>query len=98
MLMALLEGGEDLLRYFEFDAFQVDRLINGDDEERGVAGEDIEQLAIRIVNANCIADQLSMQLGRQIEAGQAFAQLHDYLVGKYRGVGARRGRPVEEIA
>src|SRR6218665_2212575 len=30
MLMALLESGEELLRYFEFDAYHLDQLINGD--------------------------------------------------------------------
>ncbi len=98
MLMALLDGGEELLRYFEFDAFQLDRLINSDGDERVVSEEDIELLAIGIVNADYIADQLSMRLGRSIEAGQAFGQLSGYLIEKYQGAVMRRSRVVEVIA
>jgi len=98
MLVALLEGGEELLRYFEFDAFQLDRLINGDDIEQAVAEEDIELLAIGIINADYIADQLSVRLGRSIEPAQAFGQLHDYLITKYQVAALRRNRPVEVMA
>ena len=85
MLIALLESGEDLLRYFEFDAYHLDRLINGEEDERSVAEEDIELLAIGIVNADYIADQLSGRLGTRIEAAGAFQSLHDYLLHKYQG-------------
>jgi hypothetical protein len=98
MLVALLESGEELLRYFEFDAFQLDKLINGEEDDQAVADEDIELLAIGIVNAEYIADQLSARLGTRVEATYAFESLHSYLLTKYQGKSNRRSSRAEEIA
>lgn len=84
MLMALLESGEELLRHFEFDSYQLQRLINGKDDEKTVSDEDIELLAIGIINADYIADQLSTRMGLRIESSDAFAALHQYLLQKYQ--------------
>lgn len=98
MLVALLESGEDLLRYFEFDAFQLDKLINGEEGDQAVADEDIELLAIGIVNTEYIADQLSARLGTRIESNYAFESLHSYLLTKYQGKSNRRSSRAEEVA
>jgi hypothetical protein len=84
MLVALLESGEELLRYFEFDAYQLDRLINGEDDERAVSEDDLELLAIGIINPDYVADELSARLGHRVEAPFAFGALHGYLLEKYR--------------
>jgi hypothetical protein len=85
MLIALLEGGEELLRYFEFDAYQLDHLINGGEGgDRAVAEEDVELLAIGIINVEFLADNLSRRLGIRVEPGHAFASLHEYLLNKYQ--------------
>jgi hypothetical protein len=98
MLVALLESGEELLRYFEFDAFQLDKLINGEEDDQAVADEDIELLAIGIVNAEYIADQLSVRLGTRVEPTYAFESLHSYLLKKYQGKSNRRSNRAEEVA
>jgi len=98
MLVALLESGEELLRYFEFDAFQLDKLINGEEDDQAVADEDIELLAIGIVNAEYIADQLSVRLGARVEPTYAFESLHSYLLKKYQGKSNRRSNRAEEVA
>lgn len=98
MLVALLESGEDLLRYFEFDAFQLDKLINGEEDDQAVADDDIELLAIGIVNAEYIADQLSARLGTRVEPTYAFESLHSYLLTKYQGKSNRRSSRAEEVA
>lgn len=98
MLVALLESGEELLRYFEFDAYHLDKLINGEDSERAVTDEDIELLAIGIVNAEYIADQLSSRLGTRIDSNYAFESLHDYLLNKYQGKPMRLAAKTAEYA
>lgn len=97
MLIALLESGEELLRYFEFDAYHLDQLINGDDEDnRPVADDDIELLAIGIVNADYVADQLTRRTGARVEPTFAFESLHRYLLEKYRSGEIRtRGESAE---
>lgn len=98
MLMALLESGEELLRYFEFDAYRLDQLINGDDDDGPVAEEDIELLAIGIVNADYVADQLTRRTGARVEPTFAFASLHRYLMEKYRSAEVRTRGESEEFA
>lgn len=84
MLVALLESGEELLRHFEFDAYQLHKLINGVEGEQTVADDDIEMLAIGIINADYIADQLSARLGTRVDSANAFDILHRYLLKKYQ--------------
>lgn len=102
MLVALLESGEELLRYFEFDAYHLDKLINGEaegeEEDKAVAEEDIELLAIGIVNADYIADQMSSRLGVNVDPAVAFDSMHEYLMNKYQGKSMRRVNRVEEVA
>jgi hypothetical protein len=98
MLVALLESGEELLRHFEFDTYQLHRLINGVDGEKAVADEDIEMLAIGIINSDYIADQLSARLSMRVDAANAFATLHEYLLKKYQVRQRQRLVAAEEIA
>lgn len=85
MLVALLESGEEMLSYFEFDAQHLERLINGDAESgRVVAHEDIEMLAIGIINADYLASRISEQLSTHVEPALAFDALRNYLFQKYQ--------------
>ena len=86
MLVALLESGEELLRYFEFDAQQFDRLINvtANEAEKKVKPEDIELLVIAGINRDYLATQLSEKLNTNIEGALAFDALRHYLFRKYQ--------------
>ncbi len=86
MLVALLESGEELLRYFEFDAQQLDRLINSSIQEAQtrVATDDIELLVIAGINRDYLATQLSERLNTNIEGQLAFDALRHYLFRKYQ--------------
>lgn len=86
MLVALLESGEELLRYFEFDATQLDRLINAalPDDQTRVEIEDIELLVIAGINRDYLATQLSERLNTRIDGQLSFDALRHYLCRKYR--------------
>lgn len=86
MLAALLESGEDLLRYFEFDTQQLYQLINiGVAEgQRQVDIEDIELLAISVINPDYLAAQVSERIGHNVDPMLAFEALKKYLFGKYQ--------------
>lgn len=85
MLVALLESGEEMLSYFEFDAQHLERLINGSaDELRQVAHEDIEMLAIGIINADYLASRISEKLATHVDPAGAFDALRNYLFQKYQ--------------
>jgi len=86
MLVALLESGEDLLRYFEFDTQQLYKLISvGVPEgQRRVDIEDIEMLTIAVINPDYLAAQVSERIGGNIEPALAFEALRQYLFRKYQ--------------
>lgn len=86
MLVALLETDEELLRYFEFDAQQFDRLINTSlsEGQLRVEMEDIELLVIAGINRDYLAAQLSEKLSTNIESQFAFEALRHYLFKKYQ--------------
>ena len=86
MLVALLETGEELLHYFEFDTQQFERLINGSvpDGQPGVDAEDIELLVIAGINRDYLVMQLSEKLGTSVDGQLAFDALRHYLFRKYR--------------
>ncbi len=86
MLVALLESGEEMLRYFEFDAQQLDRLINATltEEQSPVDMGDIELLVIAGINRDYLATQLSERLNMHIDGQVSFDTLRQYLFRKYR--------------
>jgi hypothetical protein len=85
MLVALLESGEEMLSYFEFDVPHLERLINGRiGEERVVAHEDIEMLAIGIINPDYLATRIAEKLATNVEPSIAFDALRHYLFRKYQ--------------
>jgi len=86
MLVALLESGEDLLHHFEFDTQQLQRLINTGlaDGQRPVDPEDIDMLAIAIINPDYIAARISEKTGIRVDPNFAFGALQKYLFRKYQ--------------
>lgn len=86
MLVALLENCEELLHHFEFDAHHLDQLINAhcEDGERAVELDDIEMLAIAVINPDYIAVQLSEKTELPVEPATVFAGLRHYLFRKYK--------------
>ncbi len=85
MLVALLESGEEMLGYFEFDVPHLERLINGSiDHLAVVEHEDIEMLAIGIINPDYLAARISEKLNASIEPALAFDALQNYLFRKYQ--------------
>jgi len=86
MLVALLESGEELLRYFEFDTQQLYKLINVGvaEGQRRVDMEDIEMLAIAVINPDYLATQVSERIGYGVDPMLAFEALKQYLFGKYQ--------------
>ena len=87
MLVALLESGEELLRYFEFDVQQLEKLINSRAADQGqlpVDSEDVEMVAVAIINPDYLAAQISEKLKTNIEPTLAFEALRHYLFRKYQ--------------
>jgi hypothetical protein len=59
ILLAMLDAGEDLMRYFEFDTYQIDNIVNKDiAAECRISMEDVELVAIAALNKNYLAGQL----------------------------------------
>ena len=101
MLVALLESGEELLRHFEFDIHQLDKLINAraiDSGQKSVDSEDVEMLAIAIVNPDYLAVQISEKLSSNIEPTLAFEALRHYLFRKYQVRQYQNAPAAEQVA
>lgn len=59
VLLTMLDAGGDLLRYFEFDSHQIDKIVNQDiEEEQRVSMDDIDLVAIATLNQNYLIAQL----------------------------------------
>ena len=88
-IVALLDCGQELMKYFEFDAHQIDKIVNhGVSNSDCVSMEDIELVAIAGVNENYLAKRLS-ELGETVESRDKVLEvLRNYLVKKYDVSGA----------
>jgi hypothetical protein len=83
-----------MLSYFEFDVPHLERLINGNAADLAMAPahglqvvvehEDIEMLAIGIINPDYLAARISEKLNTSIESAVAFDALRHYLFRKYQ--------------
>jgi hypothetical protein len=87
LIPALLECGEDLLRYFDLDAEQLDHIINDgiDDATRRVDTEDLDLLALAIVNGNYVINRLSELCREPVDLFRVNDALRQYLQEKYLG-------------
>lgn len=83
-LLALLDCGQEVLKYFEFDTHQLDKMINqqGAGEEK-VYIEDIELVVISVINPDYLGKRL-VELGHTVDLqGNIPQQLRQYLETKY---------------
>ena len=84
VLMTMLDSGGDLLRYFEFDSHQIDKIVNSDaDAGVRVAMDDIDLVAISTLNQDYLSTQL-MEMGEPVSpSDNPLAVLRSYLYKKY---------------
>lgn len=91
LLPVFLEHGNEVARYFDFDADRLDYIINQNaDAEQAVGRIDIELLAMRNVFPNYLKMQLEKLLGETIEEKELISNLRQYLYSKY---GHQRSAP-----
>lgn len=84
VLLTMLDAGGDLLRYFEFDSHQIDRIVNADvDPGNRVAMDDIDLVAIATLNQNYLTEQLWGMGEMASSADNPMAVLRTYLHKKY---------------
>lgn len=100
LIPALLECGEDLLRYFDLDAEQLDHIINDgiNDTTRRVDAEDLDLLALAIVNGNYVINRLSELCKEPVEVFRVNDALRGYLHAKYLGVQVNAYAPITGTA
>lgn len=84
VLLTMLDTGGDLLRYFEFDSHQIDKIVNSNvDPDKRVSMDDIDLVAIATLNQNYLATQLT-EMGEMQSAGEnPIVVLRRYLYKKY---------------
>lgn len=84
VLLTLLDAGGEMLRYFEFDSHQIDKIVNkGIDEDRRISMDDIDLVAIAMLNQTYLKAQL-LEMGVLEKGGDnPVAALRHYLYSKY---------------
>ncbi len=84
LVPVLVESGDELIRHFELDAYQLERIINeGADEGARVAHDDIALLAMNGLREQYLLIRMKHNSGASIDiAGQAHS-LRAYLYDKY---------------
>lgn len=84
LLPVFLEHGNEIARYFDFDAERLDHIINRNaDASLLVDQDDIELLAMRNVFPNYLKTQLEKLLGESIDDRELITHLRQYLYSKY---------------
>ena len=94
LIPTLLDIGEDMTRYFEFNSEQLTKIVNGDSEEinHGVAESDVDLFALAAWNENSVLHRLNeIASGLELEVGTASKFLRRYLFDKYVLVDRRCG-------
>ena len=82
-LLALLDGGDNLLRHFEFDSHMLERIVNdGVAVEDKVSMMDVELVCIASVNERYMVSQLKSS-GENLGEGDPIDMLKKYLSDKY---------------
>lgn len=80
LVPVLVEAGDELIRHFELDAFQLEAIINDEtDPKDRVDREDIALLSISSLRD----DYLRMRLGEDQRSSGTSGSLRGYLYGKY---------------
>ncbi len=84
LVPVLVESGDELIRYFELDAFRLDSIINlGVDAGRQVERDDIALLAMSGLRAEYLAMRLKDGNGTAIDPSPQERSLRGYLYDKY---------------
>ncbi|WP_101758167.1 hypothetical protein [Oceanicoccus sp. KOV_DT_Chl] len=82
-LLAVLDAGSDLLRYFEFDSHILDRIVNeGVAADNRVAMMDIELVCMASMNERYLITQLR-ERGEDIADDDILSSLKSYLKKQY---------------
>ena len=84
LLPVFLEHGNEVTRYFDFDAERLDHVINSDaDPHQSIERVDIELLAMHNVFPNYLKMQLEKLTGEEVEEQELMPNLRQYLYSKY---------------
>ena len=84
LVPVLVESGDELIRYFELDAFRLESIINEHVEEgRQVDRDDIALLAMSGLRAEYLAMRLKDDDGAAVDAAPQTHSLRGYLYDKY---------------
>lgn len=86
LVPVLVEAGDELIRHFELDAFQVETLINDQAEPKDrVERDDIALLAMSSLRQDYLRMRLAQEQGSSEEAGAESSadSLRRYLYAKY---------------
>jgi hypothetical protein len=84
LLPVFLEHGNEVVRYFDFDAERLDYIINENThDDRRIDRVDIELLAMHSVFPNYLKIQLEKLIGDTVEDKELMPNLRQYLYDKY---------------
>lgn len=84
LLPVFLEHGNEVVRYFDFDAERLEHIINENTEsDQRIDRVDIELLAMHSVFPNYLKIQLEKLLGDTVEDKELMPNLRQYLYDKY---------------
>jgi hypothetical protein len=84
LVPVLVESGDELIRYFEIDAFRLEAIINDNvGEGREVERDDIALLAMSGLREEYLVMRLKDGVGTHVESVAADRSLRRYLYDKY---------------
>jgi hypothetical protein len=84
LVPVLVESGDELIRYFEMDAFRLESIINAQvDEGRQVDRDDIALLAMSGLRDEYLVMRLKDASGAPVDAASQGRSLRRYLYDKY---------------
>lgn len=84
LIPVLVESGDELIRYFELDAFRLEAIINDQlDEKRQVDRDDIALLAMSGLREEYLLMRMDERSGGAAEAEASARSLRRYLYDKY---------------
>lgn len=84
LLPVFLEHGNEVARYFDFDAERLDHIVNRDaNSDQRIERVDIELLVMHNVFPKYLKMQLEKLLGETVEDKELIPNLRQYLYDKY---------------
>jgi hypothetical protein len=99
LVPVLVESGDELIRFFELDAFRLERIINEQVEEgRQVERDDIALLAMSGLREEYLVMRIKDGIGASEEPAPVARSLRGYLYDKYVYRNAERQPPSTDLA